>query len=76
MMNIFQPFVAGVWRQADGTLLSWTPWWGTPIDRQGTPNGGKAENCAGLFLDDGSMAGQWSDAACTIAYHYVCERGF
>merc|ERR1712109_28884 len=39
----------GVWRQADGTMLSWSPWWGAS-----QLNGGKAENCAGAALDEGT----------------------
>merc|ERR1719400_153123 len=64
----------GVWRQADGTLLSWSPWWATYKD-DGSPNGGKAENCAGVNLDDSTYAGQWWDEPCSNAAQYVCERG-
>ena len=67
---------SGVWRQADGTLLSWSPWWLTEKDVQGEPSGGKASNCAAVHLDDDIMAGQWFDATCTNARHYVCEIGF
>merc|ERR1711962_867786 len=66
----------GVWRQANGTLLSWSPWWITGKDFDGEPNGGTAANCANVKLDESSWAGQWSDSACTNANHYVCERGF
>merc|ERR1712004_845079 len=66
----------GVWRQADGTLLSWSPWWYATKDKQGAPNGGKDENCAVVHLTDDTYAGQWWDGSCTSAYHYVCERGF
>merc|ERR1719153_349316 len=62
----------GVWRQADGTLLSWSPWWVTYKDVQGEPAGGKAQNCAGVYLNDDGMAGQWWDEPCTNARHYVC----
>merc|ERR1712126_259815 len=55
----------GVWQQADGTLLSWSPRWVAAKDLQGDPNGGKAENCAGVHLDEGTEAGQWWDASCT-----------
>merc|ERR1712047_140567 len=64
----------GVWRQADGTLLSWSPWWAALKDAQGNPNGGKAANCAAVSLTDGTFSGQWFDGACTHAYHYICER--
>ena len=67
---------SGVWRQADGTLLSWSPWWVTYKDEQGEPNGGKASNCAAVRFTDDTVAGQWYDAACTEAKYYVCERGF
>merc|ERR1712047_187143 len=40
----------GVWRQADGTLLSWSPWWVAYKDSQGAPDGGKNENCADVVL--------------------------
>merc|ERR1712156_1330107 len=66
----------GVWRQADGTLLSGSPWWYVPKDQQGSPNGGKAENCAVVSLDESNYAGQWYDWPCTNAFHYICERGF
>merc|ERR1711962_1654901 len=66
----------GLWRQADGTLLSWSPWWAALKGDQGEPNGGKAENCAYVYLDEGTVAGQWFDATCTEAKYYVCERGF
>merc|ERR1712002_653523 len=66
----------GVWRQADGSLLSWSPWWYVPKDLQGSPEGGKAENCAIVSLDESSYAGQWYDWPCTHAFHYICERGF
>ena len=65
---------SGVWRQADGTLLSWSPWWGAGKDQQGDPDGGKAENCAYVVLDESTYAGQWYDNPCTVAHHYVCER--
>ena len=65
---------SGVWRQADGTLLSWSPWWAADADAQGYPNGGKAKNCAGVVLNEDTYAGQWYDNPCTVAHHYVCER--
>merc|ERR1711936_1187115 len=57
----------GVWRQADGTLLSWAPWWVAQKGYQGTPNGGKADNCAYNHLDESTYAGQWGDYPCTSA---------
>merc|ERR1712013_27579 len=66
----------GVWRQADGTLLSWSPWWAAVKDSQGAPKGGKAENCAYVHLDESVYAGQWYDTPCARALHFVCERSF
>ena len=69
-------FNAGVWRQADGTLLSWSPKWVAWMNGQGDPNGGKASNCFFVYLDESTYAGQWGDTTCNSAFHYVCERGF
>merc|ERR1711973_252118 len=66
----------GVWRQYDGTFLSWTPWWSTGPGDQGHPNGGKAANCADIFLSEDTYAGQWSDEPCSTEFGYICERDF
>jgi len=66
----------GVWRQYDGTLIDWTPWWQGLVYINGVdPNGGERENCAAFILDTGSSSGQWFDAVCTASYRYICERG-
>ena len=75
VLHILIKSCSGVWRQADGTLMSWSPWWLARKDAQGNPSGGKAENCAGVHLDDRTFAGQWADDTCTNAHYYVCERG-
>ena len=68
---------SGVWRQYNnGTFLSWTPWWSTSPGGQGRPDGGKAANCADIFLSEDTYAGQWSDEPCSNEYGYICERDF
>ena len=62
---------SGVWKQYDGGVISWTPWWAAD-----DPNGGKAVTCALVFLSEDANAGQWADRSCSTAYHYICERGF
>merc|ERR1712037_476997 len=60
----------GVFRQADGELIVWTPpFWG-----YNEPNGGTGENCLVVCLDSNEYAGKWWDAPCTLNYHYICER--
>merc|ERR1711973_991702 len=66
----------GVWRQYDGTFLSWTPWWSTMPGSQGHPNKGKDANCAEIFLSEDTYAGQWSDEPCSRGYKYICEMDF
>merc|ERR1711973_912743 len=66
----------GVWRQYDGTFLSWTPWWSTGPGDQGHPNGGKAKNCAEIYFSEDTYAGQWSDEPCSTEFGYICERDF
>jgi len=70
--------VEGVWRQWDGTLLSWSPWWGAYSLHPETtePSGGEAENCAEVFFGPGIYAGKWDNAPCSAQVHYICERGF
>ena len=67
---------SGVWRQYDGTFLSWTPWWSTSPGGQGHPNGGKAKNCAEAYFLEDTYAGQWSDEPCSKEFWYICERDF
>ena len=66
-------FLLGVWRQYDGTLLSWTPWWSTLTDE---PDGGRAQNCGGVTLSQEEHAGKWFSHWCTELMYYICERGF
>jgi len=64
----------GVWRQNDGTLLSWTPFWKTATADE--PSGARAENCGSYCLQDDALAGQWADWICDRPQYYICERGF
>merc|ERR1712055_1268681 len=59
----------GVYRQADGEPILWSPLWGS-----GEPNGGAAENCLEVHLVGDADAGKWNDVSCTTAKHYICER--
>merc|ERR1712210_76702 len=59
----------GVWRQYDGELITWSPWW---ADDQ--PYGGTGRNCGYVALSVGGDAGQWASGPCSSAYHYICER--
>merc|ERR1711908_87841 len=60
----------GVWRQYDGGLISWTPWWNSKYN---DPEGGNAANCGVVFLYDNSDAGKWGDDACLLhANYYIC----
>merc|ERR1711953_395434 len=61
----------GVWRQNDGRLLSWSPWWNAGYNE---PNGGKAENCGIVNLTEDELAGRWYDHACYLQYWYICEQ--
>merc|ERR1712004_277970 len=62
----------GVWRQWNGTLLSWTPWWAQIVYSE--PNGGEAENCGGVSLRVGEWAGKWWSNPCSEGYRYICEK--
>merc|ERR1711971_1356057 len=61
----------GVWKQYDGGLISWSPWW---IDNN--PAGGKTKNCGDVHLAEDEFAGRWGSATCSDAHYYICERGF
>ena len=63
--------LSGVWKQYDGGLISWSPWW-----KPNEPSGGKAENCAVVDLSEDKYAGQWADLPCSAATHFICEIGF
>ena len=62
-------FFKGVWRQYDGSMVPWSPWW-----RDGK-DGGRGENCALISLIINSdSAGDWVDNPCDRGYNYICER--
>ena len=69
--------LSGVWRQYDGQLLSWTPWW-LEMAYQGSvaPQRG---NCALISLSDRKWeAGRWSAGPCKDEgqlgeFNYICE---
>merc|ERR1711962_41204 len=63
----------GVWKQYDEKLMSWTPWWQSATDE---PNGVREENCGAVNMTGGPYAGQWYSYFCSVAQHYICERGF
>merc|ERR1712126_118519 len=54
----------GVWRQGDGTLLSWTPFWNQAVRAE--PAGGTNENCGAIDWNayDGENAGKWLVSYC------------
>merc|ERR1711872_979526 len=67
----------GVWRQYDEKLISWTPWWRTHAGNYAAdPDGGKAQNCAGIYLTEDGFAGRWFDDPCESSYRYICESSF
>ena len=59
---------SGVWRQYDGEMILWSPWFWDQI------NDGTASNCAIIALGKDKNAGQWADEPCTNVRHYICER--
>merc|ERR1719369_495251 len=59
----------GVYRQADGEPILWSPLW-----HSGDPDGGTGSNCLLVRLLGDSLAGRWWDDPCTNARHYICER--
>ena len=59
---------SGVWRQYDGEMILWSPWFWDQI------NDGTASNCAIIALGEDKNAGQWADEPCTNVRHYICER--
>merc|ERR1719309_1134579 len=60
----------GVYRQADGEPILWSPLW-APGDN---PDGATRENCLGVSLAGDAIAGKWADLPCTGGYRYICER--
>ena len=65
----FGNVLKGVWRQYDGSMVPWTPWW-----RDGK-NGGRRDNCAliSLIIND-DTAGDWVDYDCNKSGYYICEK--
>ena len=64
-----QLFLSGVWRQYDGELILWSPWWA-----EKNPYGGTGRNCGRVALSVGEYAGQWASEPCSSAHYYICER--
>merc|ERR1719260_370819 len=65
----------GVWRQADGELILWTPYWGDyGSDHSHQPDQGTAANCLGFTLSTDRNAGKWFDGPCSVLHYYICER--
>merc|ERR1712151_218789 len=60
----------GVYRQADGNLLTWQPLWANGNN----PDQGREANCLGVYLLGDKNAGKWFDDPCTNDISYICER--
>ena len=73
-LSIYLNLQSGVWRQWDGTLLSWTPWWSQIEVNE--PSGADGQNCAGISIGWGEWAGKWWTAGCDAptTRQYICER--
>merc|ERR1711962_589072 len=52
----------GVWRQYDGQLVLWTPWWWN--DSPGPVLNGGGGDCGVVSLSGGPDAGKWHDKDC------------
>ena len=61
-------FWQGVWRQYDGEMITWDPWFWDGAD------GGRDANCAIITLSDDQHAGAWADEWCENPFYYICER--
>merc|ERR1711988_147535 len=61
----------GVWRQWDGRMVPWTPYWSAATNE---PNGGRSENCGGVSFGPGELAGKWWSHFCYEPYKYICEE--
>ena len=64
-------FTSGVWRQFDGDMILWSPWWVGDH-----PDGGRDHNCGRVALAESSNAGKWASGDCEYSHRYICERGF
>ena len=49
-------------------MILWGPWFWDGAD------GGKAANCAMIFLSEDEHAGKWATEPRTAAWFYICER--
>merc|ERR1711955_154032 len=56
----------GVWRQADGEPILWTPLW-----YSGHPDGGTGANCILIRLIGDQNAGKWWDTSCYTERQYI-----
>merc|ERR1719206_482634 len=59
----------GVYRQADGEPILWTPLWASP-----NPDHGTGGNCLMVRLVGDANAGKWWDDPCNSPRQYICER--
>merc|ERR1719147_253829 len=63
----------GVYKQADGGLILWTPIWarraGSGADE---PDSGTSQNCLMVHLLGDIYAGKWWNDPCTTAHYYIC----
>ena len=61
--------VEGNWIEYDDTIekpLCYLPW------GEGEPNGGRNENCLGLFSST-KYKNQWNDFPCGNKYNFICS---
>ena len=40
------------------------------------PDGGKDQNCAGIYFTEDGLAGRWFDESCEYQYFFICESSF
>ena len=65
--------VPGVWRQWDGRVVPWTPYWNAANNE---PNGARLENCGAVSFGPGELAGKWRSHFCSTPQYYICEKWF
>ena len=63
--------VPGVWRQWDGRVVPWTPYWNAANNE---PNGARLENCGAVSFGPGEGAGKWWSYFCSTPLNYICEK--
>ena len=61
-------FCPGVYVQADGEMILWTPIW-----HDSYPKGNTNYNCLLVRLDV-TQSGHWYDENCNTAHTFICER--